>query len=259
MKVNASIKDASRQLEQELAKAIDAIRNDYQSALAEERTLAGALEEQKGAAMDLSRKSVSYTVLEREAQSNRQVYETLLRARKGAAGAGQQPRQQRPAGRPRRDTGRAVHAQPAAQLMLASLAGLALALGLVFVLDYLDDTVKTPEDVTDEAEGSVPGHGAEGVRRRIACCSRPKTPHEFGEAFRSLRTALAFSSSSGRGSSGDGDERAAARGQDDDGVQLAHRAGDRRRAGAADRCRHAAPERGNAPWHRARASGSRTC
>ena len=28
--------------------------------------------------MDLSRKSVSYTVLEREAQSNRQIYETLL-------------------------------------------------------------------------------------------------------------------------------------------------------------------------------------
>ena len=32
--------------------------------------------------MDLSRKNVSYTVLEREAQSNRQVYETLLQREK---------------------------------------------------------------------------------------------------------------------------------------------------------------------------------
>ena len=82
MKVNVSLQDASRQLQTELAKAIDAIRNDYQSALAEERTLAAALEEQKGAAMDLNRKSVSYTVLEREADSNRQVYETLLQREK---------------------------------------------------------------------------------------------------------------------------------------------------------------------------------
>ena len=78
VKVNASLQDVSQQLQTELAKAIEAIRNDYQSALAEERTLAAALEEQKAAAMDLNRKSVSYTVLEREAHSNRQLYETLL-------------------------------------------------------------------------------------------------------------------------------------------------------------------------------------
>ena len=49
-----------------------------ESALAEEQTLTEALEAQKGEAMALNRKSVSYTVLEREANSNRQVYEALL-------------------------------------------------------------------------------------------------------------------------------------------------------------------------------------
>ena len=77
-KVNANLEDVSKQLHTELAKAVDAVRNDYQSALAEEKTLAAALEEQKGAAMDLNRKSVGYTVLEREAHSNRQLYEALL-------------------------------------------------------------------------------------------------------------------------------------------------------------------------------------
>lgn len=41
------------------AKRIASLRNDHQSALAEERTLAAALEEQKGAAMDLNRKNVN--------------------------------------------------------------------------------------------------------------------------------------------------------------------------------------------------------
>ncbi len=76
-----------------------AIRNDYQTALAEERRSSASLEDQKAPPCRLSRKNVSYTVLEREAQSNRQVYETLSAAAEGAAGAGQQPRQQRPAGR----------------------------------------------------------------------------------------------------------------------------------------------------------------
>ena len=78
LRVNAALQDASRQLRRDLANAIEAVRNDYRSLLAQERTLAAALEAQKGEAIDLNRKRVGYTVLEREAQSNRQVYEALL-------------------------------------------------------------------------------------------------------------------------------------------------------------------------------------
>ena len=114
-KVNASLEDVSKQLQTELAKAVDAVRNDFQSALAEEQTLAAALEEQKGAAMDLNRKSVGYTVLEREARTNRQLYEALLLREKELQVAGQQPRQQCPGHRQRRTAGRAVHAGAAAR------------------------------------------------------------------------------------------------------------------------------------------------
>src|SRR5262245_63201826 len=80
--VNASIQDASRQLNTEIAKAVDSIRHDYDSALLEERTLAAALEEQKAIATDLDRKSVTYTVLQRDAEGNRELYQTLLRREK---------------------------------------------------------------------------------------------------------------------------------------------------------------------------------
>jgi capsular exopolysaccharide synthesis family protein len=190
--VNANIQDAQRQLALELAKAIDAIKNDYQSAVAEERTLAVALEEQKGTAMDLSRKNVGYTVLEREAQSNRQVYEALLQREKElqvlANSQGNNVRLMDRAETP----GAPFTPNPSRDLMLAMVAGLALALGLVLGIDYLDDTVKTPEDVTRKLKlpflGMVPK-----VKRDDHPVLSSTAPHEFGEAYRSLRTSLVFS------------------------------------------------------------------
>ena len=172
IKVNASIKDATRQLELELAKAIDAIRNDYQAALAEERALAGSLEEQKGAAMSLGRKSVSYTVLEREAQSNRQVYENLLSREKELQVLAQQPRQQRPPGRGRRGAGRSVHAEPAAH-HAPGVAGRPDAGGGAGGRAQLSR--RHGEDAGrhhGEAEGAVPRHDSQGARGRIAGADR---------------------------------------------------------------------------------------
>ena len=198
IKVNASIKDASRQLEQELAKAIDAIRHDYQASVAEERALSGSLEEQKGAAMSLGRKSVSYTVLEREAQSNRQVYETLLSREKElevlGSSRGNNVRLIEDAEVP----GGPFTPNLRRTMLLASLAGLTLAVGLVAGLTYLDDTVKTPEDITVKLKAPFLGMIPK-VQAGTAPVLTSKTTHEFGEAYRSLRTALAFSHSSDGG------------------------------------------------------------
>ncbi len=198
IKVNASIRDAQRQLELELSKAVDAIRNDYQAAVSEERTLAAALEEQKGLSMSLSRKNVSYTVLEREAQSNRQVYESLLQREKElevlANSRGNNVRLLERAEVPE------VPFTPNLRknLLLSALAGLVLAVGLVVGMSYLDDTIKTPEDVT--AKLGVPFLGmVPKVHGNKAPLLSSEVPHEFGEAFRSLRTSLVFSNGTAAG------------------------------------------------------------
>jgi succinoglycan biosynthesis transport protein ExoP len=193
VKIRASIEDASKQLDAELSKSIEGIRNDYQNAQAQERAMAAALEEQKQEATDLSRKNVGYTVLEREAQSNRQVYESLL----------QREKELQVASNSRGNNVRLMdHAEvPAApfspdvrrNLLLGSLAGLVLAIGLVLGIDYLDDTIKTPEDITRKLRipflGLVPA-----VKGSDHALLTMQVPHEFGEAFRSLRTSLVFSS-----------------------------------------------------------------
>ena len=78
-------------------------------------------------------------------------------------------------------------------LMMALMTGLMLALGIAFALDYLDDTIKTPEDITRKLRvpflGLVPS--VRGDKQPVL--SGP-VPHDFGEAYRALRTSLVFTS-----------------------------------------------------------------
>ena len=115
MKVNVTLQDASRQLQTELAKAIEAIRNDYQSALAEERTLAAALEEQKARRDGPQSQERRLHRARARGRQQPQGVRNAAAAREGAAGDGQQPREQCQDDRPRREAGRAVHARAAAR------------------------------------------------------------------------------------------------------------------------------------------------
>jgi len=188
-----AIDDANKQYQNALGGALASIKNDFQTALSQERRLGAELDAQKGAAMDLNRKGVSYTVLEREAQSNRQVYELLLQRQKElqvvSNSGGNNVRLMDRAVVP----GAPFTPDVRKNLLLGSLAGVLLALGLVLAIDYLDDTVKTPEDITRRLKlpflGLVPA-----VRGNTHPLLSQEVPHEFGEAFRALRTSLVFSS-----------------------------------------------------------------
>lgn len=78
-------------------------------------------------------------------------------------------------------------------MLLALFVGFALAGALAFGLDYLDDTIKTPEDITRKLRvpflGLVPS--VRGDKQPVL--SGP-VPHDFGEAYRALRTSLVFTS-----------------------------------------------------------------
>jgi capsular exopolysaccharide synthesis family protein len=193
--VTTQIADAERQIDAEVNKTVQAIRNDYEAALAEERTLAADLEGQKAAAMDLNRKGIDYSVLQREAESNRQVYESLLQREKElrviansrANNVRVLDRAEVPGGPFTPNINRAW--------MMAMLFGLGLGVAAAFAIDYLDDTVKTPEDVTWRLKLHFLGLVPKVRGERHPLLSGP-VPHDFGEAFRALRTALVASNTS---------------------------------------------------------------
>jgi succinoglycan biosynthesis transport protein ExoP len=188
--VNAALQDAQHQLELETAKALQSVRNEYETAQLEERTLSSNLEAAKLETRDLNRKNIGYSVMEREAKSNRQVYDSLL----------QKEKELRVASNSRTNNVRLVDRAevPKAPLapggrrtwLLAVAIGLVLAVGVAYGLDYMNDTIKTPEDIARRLKlpllGLVPS--VRGDKHPVLASSH--VPHDFGESFRALRTAL---------------------------------------------------------------------
>jgi uncharacterized protein involved in exopolysaccharide biosynthesis len=65
------------------------LRNEFLAAQAQERSLTNALEAQKQDALGLNRKGIEYGVLQRDVESNRQIYESLLQRAKETAVSGE--------------------------------------------------------------------------------------------------------------------------------------------------------------------------
>jgi capsular exopolysaccharide synthesis family protein len=189
MKVQASIAEVEGQIDAELTKAVQTIRNEYEAAVAQERSLSQAFSEQSSAAAALSRKSADYSVLERNAESNQKIYNELLQRQNGL----------RVIANSRANNIRVVDRAevPSAPFtpnhrrdwLFALALGLGLGVAVAFAIDYMDDTVKTPEDVAKRLSlrpiGLIPAVRGE----RHPLISGP-VPHDFNEAFRSLRTAV---------------------------------------------------------------------
>ena len=193
--ITRQIESARTHLQAETAKVLESVANDYRAALAEERNLAGSLEEQKKQAVDLNRKSITYSILQREAESERQVYNALL----------QQEKELRVVSNSRANN---VQMMDEAEVpdapytpnhsrdwLMAIVLGLALGVALAYSVEYLDDTIKLPDDVTRRLKlpllGLVPAVGGEELPVLTST-----VPHDFGEAFRSLRTSLVFTNGS---------------------------------------------------------------
>ncbi len=195
LKVEGQIESARAALVTQRARVIESARNEYEAAVNEEKSYAGQLEAQKGAAMDLDRKSGAYQILQRQAETNRTIYQSLMQQQKELRVVSNsrtnnvivQDRAEAPGGpfspNARRDW------------FTALMAGLLVALGLAFGLEYLDDTIKTPDDVTERLRlpllGLVPS-----VHGKHVPLLTETVPHDFGEAFRSLRTSIVFTSGS---------------------------------------------------------------
>jgi polysaccharide biosynthesis transport protein len=191
MKENATaIEETQKLVQTETLRAIQTVKNEYDTAVQAEKTLSSAVEASKADVADLGRKSVDYNVMEREAKSNHAVYDTLL----------QQEKELRVSSNSRANNVRIVDlaevpkspmAPAGRRTWLMSIAiGLALAVAVAFGLDYMNDTIKTPEDVSHRLKqpflGLVPS--VRGDKHPLLASAH--VPHDFGESFRALRTSL---------------------------------------------------------------------
>ena len=185
--------DPERGIE-ELVSAIAAAEGEYRSSLARERALAAVVAELSNSISDLPEMEFQLVSLERNRTVNENIY-ILLRTRfeeVRIAEVGQMGNvtivdTALPGGMIRPTTRR--------NLIMGILVGLAAGVGVVFLLNQIDSTVRSPEHLEKfgiPLVGVIPGFktGPEKGNIVISVIEHPKSP--VSEAVRDLRTSLSF-------------------------------------------------------------------
>jgi capsular exopolysaccharide synthesis family protein len=207
-RLRVSIREMKRQIEGEMDRIRASIEADYEAARKQEEKLEEAFEAKRSGVRQVTYESKEFGILKREVDTNRELYASLLqRLKETGVSAGLLTsniqivdRAEVPGGPswPRRGL----------NLLLALIMGLSGGVGLAFFLEYLDTTLRGPEEVERILRvptiGVVPSLGSLQGRRRRGELERPPQPfaltahHDMksvlSEAFRNLRTSLLFSS-----------------------------------------------------------------
>jgi capsular exopolysaccharide synthesis family protein len=212
-RLQAQLKEIDGLIENEEKNVINRMDSDYRAAHQRETLLVRALDQQKAEANQMAERFVQYNILKREAEANKTLYEGLLTKLKEAGiSAGLRSSNIRivdPAMVP------ASPARPAKtrNVALAFLVGLVGGIGLALLREYMDNTVKTPDDIETLARlpslAVVPAFSASngngrrprllwgtprnGYHKQIELVAQHLPKSQMSEAFRALRTALLLS------------------------------------------------------------------
>src|SRR5271165_5372610 len=208
--INNQLKEIDAELVAETRKIGGKIEGQYMAALQRENMLHDALEKQKQEANKLNESAIEYSLLKRDLDTNRQLYEGLLEKLKEAGvSAGLRSNNFRIVDMARVPTA-PVEPNIPRNLSFAFMLGLTSGVGLAFLLEGLDSTVRT----TEQAQlisglpplGMIPlgsrtaREGASAKRLVIASSKeavelitqvRPQS--QMAESYRALRTSLLLS------------------------------------------------------------------
>jgi capsular exopolysaccharide synthesis family protein len=208
--LNNQLKEIDSQIQAEMKKVVAKVRGQYTAALQRESMLKDAFEKQKQEANKLNESAIEYTLLKQKVETSRQLYEGLLQKLSEA------------------DVSAALknnnfHVVDSAQpptypiepniprnLMFALVLGLASGIGLAFLLEGIDNTVRTTEQaqmISGLASlgmiplGSKTARDGPNPKRLVIATSKEavelvtqvRPQSQMAESYRALRTSLLLS------------------------------------------------------------------
>lgn len=223
-RLKAQIDETERNLQRQRSAFAQRVTDDYRAAASRKQLLDQAVVQQTKEFNGIAEKSIQYNILKRESDTNRQLYDGLLeRVKEASVSAGMRASNIRIV-----DKGR-IPTLPAKPRILINFAlslffGLGLGVAMAFFQEYLDNTLKTPEDVQRflhlPALGVIPAANSNGKKKLVygygygkqktlpaavsdASNEGGMSPELIGgngnaslsEAYRSLRTSVLLSTS----------------------------------------------------------------
>ena len=201
--INLQARIDAKTLELDAAKAvvIRALEGDYQSAVAREATLRLRIDELKSQLQELRDRRINYTILQREVDTNRSQYEGLLqRLKEISISSGVGSSQVSIIDSALVPT---IPFEPnlIRSLIQALVLSFVVGIGVAFCLDYIDDTIKSTDDVKNKLAlptiTVVPVATVNKAADNMIINALQDPKSGVSEAFFAARTALSFSSASG--------------------------------------------------------------
>ena len=210
-KIDAQLKGLEAELQKAPSEIVTSIQRKYEAAISRENLLRRAYEQQKGTTTQQTRDQIDLLAMSQELETNRQILNTLLqRQREFQVTNGDRSNEVTIATYSRLPR-EPIGPQRFRNIFIAFLLSLVAGIGLAFLLDFLDDTVKSVDGVDrylhlpalalipssrDRGRligvvGASPGAGPADTTA-LAMVSDARSP--IAESYRHLRTSLLLSS-----------------------------------------------------------------
>lgn len=150
VRLRARLESLRSELEKEISQAVEAARTEYRAALAKENSLKNLLERQREDVVKTNNNAILYNSLKIDVENKRNLLNSLI-AKQNEALVSARLKGLRTSNIKIVDRALVpqspVYPNPPRTMMLAFLLSLFVGVGLAFFLEFLDNTVKTPEDV----------------------------------------------------------------------------------------------------------------
>jgi succinoglycan biosynthesis transport protein ExoP len=208
--LNNQLKEIDAQIKAEMKKVASKVRGQYTEALQRENLLQEAFEKQKQEANKLNESAIKYIELKREVETNRQLYEGLLEKLKEAGvSAALKTNNFRVLDKATPPSG-PIEPNIPRNLMFAAVLGLASGIGLAFLQEGMDKTVRTTEQAQMISGlpslgmiplGSKSAREGPNAKRLVIASSKEavelvtqvRPQSQMAESYRALRTSLLLS------------------------------------------------------------------
>jgi exopolysaccharide transport family protein len=209
VQLNNQLKEVDTQINAELQKVIERVRGQYLAAQQQEDLLRDEFEKQKQEANKLNESAIDYSFLKRDVDVNRELYEGLLQKLKEAGVT---------AGLKSNNVRLVDFARPPVSptepniprnLTFGFVLGLTSGIGLAFLLENMDNTVRTTEQAQalsglpalgmiplgskSVAESGPKRLGIAGSREAVELVTQSRPQSQMAESYRALRTSLLLS------------------------------------------------------------------
>jgi len=188
-------------LEQALKQLVGSLSAQLEMLKNQEEELRQEYEQQNQLAMQLARRSLEFNRLQYDVQRKRKLFDVLVERMREVDVTGDFAKTNVEVVETADVPKAPVKPQKARIILLSLVLGLLFGTGLAFFFEYLDDTVKTPDDLEERVGipvlGFVPGMNGKAklgdgfFARGAVCLAEPKSAAT--EAYRNIRTSLFFS------------------------------------------------------------------